>query len=567
MTDASGKEHVSDYYSMIDIDKVIDVIKKDNRAKLVNFFREHKELMHRRLLECLEREPRTPYLRFVLETPEGLQRSRYVLDAFEEALAGNVEVYFSDQERIGNIRAVQGYQLKDILVFVVCKKRVLCEVINEYNSKCECNDDLIGVSDLFLLNYITDYSYIILSHFFIAKRDEIINRSQNQLHALQRYTARVISVLQKEDVWEFSSQGIFEIFGLYGFFLPQNSKDTKLENVIKGKIISARKLQDLVKKMTDVFSHSFRAIAIDADDNLVLFNEGMERECFKLICFHILPRNSRQLGLFFIHDQGRVFKFETFDRNLLNQFLYLTESVLSNCLMVQGIDEKREELHKLTGRLISIQEDGRRKIAAEIHDTVTQALSGIGYRALACQELIKKDPVRLDSELTHLIASINEALRKSRQIISNLRPNILDDIGIITAIQKVLKDFQESENIETTFLYSEGIDVSIHIGIALYRILQEAIHNTRKYAQATKVDVSLTLADNECLSLAIQDNGRGFDPNGKIRYAENSGMGFLIMRERAEDLGGELEVASKTDKGCRIVVRIPFKGRREDAEN
>ena len=143
----------------------------------------------------------------------------------------------------------------------------------------------------------------------------------------------------------------------------------------------------------------------------------------------------------------------------------------------------------------------------------------------------------------------------------------MDDIGIITAIKKVLKYFQESENIETTFLYSEGIDVSIHIGIAFYRILQETIHNTRKYAQATKVDVSLTLADNEYLSLAIQDNGRGFDPHGKMRYAENSGMGFLIMRERAEDLGGELEVASKIGKGCRIVVRIPFKGRQEDAED
>jgi len=89
-----------------------------------------------------------------LETPEGLRRSRYVLDAFEEALGGNVEVYLRDQERIGNIRAVQGYQLKDILVFVVCKKKVLCEVVNEYNYQCKCDEDLIDVKDLFLLNYI-----------------------------------------------------------------------------------------------------------------------------------------------------------------------------------------------------------------------------------------------------------------------------------------------------------------------------------------------------------------------------------------------------------------------------
>jgi signal transduction histidine kinase len=167
----------------------------------------------------------------------------------------------------------------------------------------------------------------------------------------------------------------------------------------------------------------------------------------------------------------------------------------------------------------------------------------------------------LDSELTYLINGINEALRKSRQIISNLRPNILDDIGIIIAMKKALKDFQDTENIETTFLYSEGIDVSTRIGIAFFRILQEAIHNTRKYAQATKVDVSMILEDNANLSLAIQDNGLGFDAHENMRCARNSGMGLLIMRERAEDLGGEFEVDSKIGKGCRIVARAPLEGR------
>jgi two-component system sensor histidine kinase DegS len=227
--------------------------------------------------------------------------------------------------------------------------------------------------------------------------------------------------------------------------------------------------------------------------------------------------------------------------------------------MVSEIAEKKEDLRNLTTRLISVQEEERKKIAADIHDVLTQALTGIGYKALYCMEIVGQDVERLYKELELLTETINDALRQSRQIISNLRPHILDDIGIIAAFRKLIGDFGKKFGIETQFLHPDQLQIDPDKGIALFRILQEALHNARRHAMASKIDLSLSLEKKGYLIMSVKDNGHGFDPRKKNRQGHSPGLGLLTMRERTEDLGGEFKVDSCLGKGCRVIVKIPFR--------
>ncbi len=226
--------------------------------------------------------------------------------------------------------------------------------------------------------------------------------------------------------------------------------------------------------------------------------------------------------------------------------------------MFSELAYKQEELHKLTGRLISIQEEERKKIAADIHDTVTQALTAIGYKALLCQELMEKDPSRLDDELNRLVLNINEALKQSRQMISNLRPKILDDLGIVAVFQRTLTDFQADTSLKMSFMAPKGLDISTELGTVFFRILQESLNNIKKHAKASKVDVSLSLIDRNQVCLVVKDDGQGFNIAQDNQSDRHSGLGLLTMRERAEDLGGQFEVTSREGEGCQIKVSLPL---------
>ena len=174
-------------------------------------------------------------------------------------------------------------------------------------------------------------------------------------------------------------------------------------------------------------------------------------------------------------------------------------------------------------------------------------------------EIMERDHEKLYKELEILTDTINDALRQSRQIISNLRPHILDDIGIIAAFRKLIGDFEKKFGLYAHFSHPDNLQVSPDQGIGLFRILQEALHNTRRHAKATKVELSLRITRDGFLKMSVEDNGQGFNPRNRKRYSQRPGLGLLTMRERTEDMGGEFIVDSQKQKGCRIIVKIPLK--------
>lgn len=541
---------------MINRETIQKILQECESHKIALFLKSHKKHIHKTLLKFLGQEPYTQFNTYILKDPQGMRRIRLYIDYFEGAFIGDLDSFLEDQKSIGYIRAMEGYELHDVYGYIMAFKESISINIQHYNASIFGTENRLDINDVFVLHKLLDYSYYFLTFSFIRTRDEIINRHRDQLQAIQRYAAKVVSIFEDDWVWDHAAQSISEIYGLYGTAVvfqeteeavsDWNNTQTYGKEVVRKVLISA--VKTMIK--APVF------IAFDKNNNQKNLIDLDTNELFTLVCAPILNQKSELIGILFVHNNHQIFKFSQFDRDLLSQFASFTGAVIANSRMVSEIEENQSDLHKLTTRLISIQEAERKKIAADIHDVLSQALTGIGYKALFCREIIDKDTDKLKLELDTLTEYINDTLGQSRQLIRDLRPHVLDDIGVIAAFRKFINDTSDTFNREIRFSHSEIIDLDPDRGIILFRILQEALHNIQKHAQATRVDVSLEQT-NSWIHLSIKDNGRGFDSGRKRKPSRGLGLGFLTMRERAEELGGTFAVSSRPTGGCEISVTIP----------
>ncbi len=214
----------------------------------------------------------------------------------------------------------------------------------------------------------------------------------------------------------------------------------------------------------------------------------------------------------------------------------------------------REQLRHLASHLQDIREEERRNISREIHDELGQQLTAIkmdlGWLNKKDQQ---SDPV-VKEKISDMIKMADEAIKTLRKIASQLRPVILDDMGLIAALEWQSDEFEKRTSIECSFSSSlEKIVTENTLGITLFRIYQEALTNITRHSGATKISSSLNY-DNDTITLVVSDNGKGFD----INLARSKGtLGMLGMKERALAVNGELIIDSKPGKGTTITVKIP----------
>jgi PAS domain S-box-containing protein len=226
----------------------------------------------------------------------------------------------------------------------------------------------------------------------------------------------------------------------------------------------------------------------------------------------------------------------------------------------QALCESREELRKLSGLLVSIQEDERRRIALDLHDGLGQSLSLIKLVVeTAMAQVAAGATDEALSTLHQLIPRIKEALLDVRRVATELRPSILDDLGILPTLEWFFREFEALGHItvEKTLRVHEE-DVPAFLRITLYRIIQEATSNIIKHAAADRVKIGLFL-DDGALHLLIQDNGRGFDPASvMIRPGECKGLGLVSMKERVSLSGGSYHLESSPGFGTSIRASWPL---------
>ena len=239
----------------------------------------------------------------------------------------------------------------------------------------------------------------------------------------------------------------------------------------------------------------------------------------------------------------------------------ITERNQSEGLMQRS----KVELHRLSSRLLSVQEDERRKIARELHDGIGQTLSAIKF---LLENTLQKPTFTASSSpiqsLETVIPMIRNAIEEVRRIQTALRPPILDDLGILPTVSWFCREYQK--------VYS-GIDIERDIHIeenevpdslktVIYRILQEAMNNISKYSQASRVRLCLRKKDGE-VELVVEDNGSGFDPQEILsEERDRRGFGLTSMRERTELSGGSFSIESEMGSGTRVraVWRLKIPG-------
>ncbi|MGV8073056.1 MAG: response regulator [Syntrophobacteraceae bacterium] len=221
-----------------------------------------------------------------------------------------------------------------------------------------------------------------------------------------------------------------------------------------------------------------------------------------------------------------------------------------------AIEHKRSErqLKSLSSRLLSAQEEERRRIAAELHDSIGSSLSAIKFSLETALAQGEQGKTIIDT-LRALVSMVQNAIDDSRRIMTDLRPSILDDLGIIATIQWFCRQFQmvySSISIEQEINVEEE-KIPEHLKIVLFRTMQEALNNIAKYSKADLVNLSLE-KQGQLLSLTISDNGTGFDEKLIFKKIGNKGLGLASMRERAELTHGAFNIESELGKGTRISI-------------
>ncbi|SHE83733.1 two-component system, NarL family, sensor histidine kinase DegS [Thermoanaerobacter uzonensis DSM 18761] len=221
--------------------------------------------------------------------------------------------------------------------------------------------------------------------------------------------------------------------------------------------------------------------------------------------------------------------------------------------------EQLKDRQALSVKIIEAQEEERKRIAREIHDGPAQAMANVLLKSELCEKLITKDIELAKIELKNLKDIVQQSLKEVRKIIYDLRPSALDDLGLVPALSRYIKNFSEETGIFVDFtVLSDYKRLSPEIEITCFRVVQEALTNIKKHSRAKNASVKFEFG-MRFISIIIKDDGIGFDK-------ENIGQGYGLMgmRERVEILNGKFEISSFKNKGAQIYISIPVRGVEDD---
>jgi PAS domain S-box-containing protein len=218
----------------------------------------------------------------------------------------------------------------------------------------------------------------------------------------------------------------------------------------------------------------------------------------------------------------------------------------------------RDQLRRLSGSIMANQEKERKAIARELHDELGQVLTALRMDAVWLSERLQASDPKAGDRALAMCHLIDNTIDTVRGLATRLRPGVLDDLGLIDALEWYIADFEKRTGIPCIFRHRQVPNVDGLKATAAYRIVQEALTNVTRHAAATQVKVSLQ-PEKGVLTLAVVDNGRGFDLQ-EIAAAEC--LGLAGMRERAGLLGGSLEIRSRPGQGTKVCFRLPANGSR-----
>jgi signal transduction histidine kinase len=223
---------------------------------------------------------------------------------------------------------------------------------------------------------------------------------------------------------------------------------------------------------------------------------------------------------------------------------------------LREVEKARTELQHLSGRLLQVEEEDRRKLSRELHDEIGQTLALLQIELSHAVAATDPRSARRPLQRAHELAE--QTVQTVRNISLLLRPALLDDLGLVPALQFQLEDFLRRNPMACEFV-EEGVADQLPdpARTCAYRVVQEALHNCEKHSAATKVRVVVRQLPDALLA-EVEDNGRGFSCDSQGMPTRHSGLGLLGIRERAAIAGGSVVIDSEPGRGTRIALRIPL---------
>jgi signal transduction histidine kinase len=232
---------------------------------------------------------------------------------------------------------------------------------------------------------------------------------------------------------------------------------------------------------------------------------------------------------------------------------------LQNASLYQNLRAEKE-------RLVEVEEEARKKLARDLHDGPTQSISAIAMRVnLIKSNLLegKMDRQSAADELIKVEDIARRATKEMRHMLFTLRPLVLETQGLVAALQQLATKMKETHDLYVVVeaqANSESV-LENHAQGVLFYIMEEAVNNARKHAQASKVTLRLYLEDNYCIG-EVEDNGVGFDAERVgTNYEARGSLGMVNMRERASSIDALLDIQSEEGRGTRIAIAVPVKVR------
>lgn len=222
----------------------------------------------------------------------------------------------------------------------------------------------------------------------------------------------------------------------------------------------------------------------------------------------------------------------------------------------EALRRSREELRELAAAAHSVREQEKSRIARELHDELAQALTALKIDVNWVRERLPDPDPLVAGKLASMQGLLDGTVAATRRISADLRPLMLDDLGLVPAVEWLVQSFSQRTGMACELaIGSDDLQLQDPYATAVFRILQESLTNAAKHARATQVEITIE-KDDGAIALTVEDNGRGFDPADPRKPGS---YGLLGVRERAYLLGGEFNIDSKPGGGTRVEVRIPIR--------
>jgi signal transduction histidine kinase len=276
-------------------------------------------------------------------------------------------------------------------------------------------------------------------------------------------------------------------------------------------------------------------------------------ELTSLLCVPMISHNKLIGVLEVVHTtSGRYFG--ELDQQLLTTFANQASIAIENARLYESLKKERDHL-------VVVEDEVRKRLARDLHDGPTQLLASIVMSLSFTKELLKRAPEHVPNEIEQSAAVADRALKQLRTLLFDLRPVILETQGLIPALEVYTERLQETEQLNVILTTKGEFErLSSKAETAIFAVIQEAVNNAKKYANASRIDVILqTNEEEDTLTVLIKDNGAGFDVQAvKAKYDERGSLGMINMQERTDLVNGIFKLRSAVEKGTEVMLKLPL---------